>query len=64
MTTRIPAGTLVAVKFRVGPPRSGRIVGPADGYGAAYVVAVPSTLRSSRSIDHIVLPGELTVIEK
>lgn len=59
----IPAGTRVAVKFRVGPPRIGRIVGPADGYGAAYVVAVPSTLRSGRSIDHVVLPSEFTVIE-
>lgn len=59
----IPAGTRVAVKFRVGPPRIGRIVGPAAGHGAAYVVAVPSSLRSDEVIDHVVPPYELTVIE-
>lgn len=58
----LPQGTRVAVKFRVGPPRIGRIVGPAAGYGAAYVVAVPSTLRSGKTIDHVFLPDEFTVI--
>lgn len=60
----IPAGTRVAVKFRVGPPRIGRIVGPTSGYCcSAYVVAVPSTLRSGPNIDLVVRPSEFTVIE-